>query len=68
MGAGDVANVLLVLIVGVLVSRRLVATQLSQRLERQAVEQDLEQARELQQHVLIPEPIHSSAFKVESAY
>ena len=68
LGAGDVANVLLVLIVGVLVSRRFVATQLSQRLERQTIEQDLERARELQQHVLVPEPIHSSVFKVESAY
>ncbi|MGI8773332.1 MAG: PP2C family protein-serine/threonine phosphatase [Acidobacteriaceae bacterium] len=41
---------------------------MSQRLERQAVEQELAQARELQQHVLIPEPVTSSLFTVETAY
>ena len=64
----DVAQVLLVLVVGVLVARRFLRSQVSQRLERQAVEQEMEQARELQQHVLIPEPVRSALFEVEVAY
>lgn len=64
----DVAHVLLVLVIAVLVARRFVGTQVAQRLERQAIEQDLQQARELQQHVLVPEPIRSDCFSVESAY
>jgi serine phosphatase RsbU (regulator of sigma subunit) len=64
----DVALVLLVLVTGALVIRRFVGSQVSQRLERQAVEQELEQARELQQHVLTPELVTSSFFTVETAY
>jgi hypothetical protein len=64
----DVALILLVLVTGALVIRRFVGSQVSQRLERQAVEQELEQARELQQHVLTPEPVTSSFFTVETAY
>lgn len=64
----DVALTLLVLVVGALAARRFLSSQVSQRLERQAVEQELEQARELQQHVLIPEPVASSLFAVETAY
>jgi hypothetical protein len=64
----DVALTLLVFVVGALVARRFLHSQISQRLERQAVEQELEQARELQQHVLTPEPVTSSFFIVETAY
>ncbi|HEY0795435.1 MAG TPA: SpoIIE family protein phosphatase [Acidisarcina sp.] len=64
----DVAYVLLVLVVSALVFRRFTSTQVAQRLQRQAVEQELEQARELQQHVLIPEPVTSALFAVETAY
>ncbi len=64
----DVALTLLVLVVGALVARHFVASQVSQRLERHTIDQDLEQARELQQRVLIPEPITSSLFAVETAY
>jgi serine phosphatase RsbU (regulator of sigma subunit) len=68
IGVKGVALILLVLVTGALVIRRFVSSQVSQRLERQAVEQELEQARELQQGVLIPEPITSSLFTVETAY
>ena len=68
VGVSDVAQVLLVLVVGILVARRFLGSQVSQRLERQAVEQEMEQARELQQHVLIPEPVKSPRFEVEVAY
>jgi hypothetical protein len=68
IGIDDIALFLLIVVIGVLVARRFLRSQVSQRLERQAVEQELEQARELQQHVLIPEPITSSLFTVESAY
>lgn len=64
----DVALVLLVIVTGALVLRRFVASQISQRLERQDIDREFEQARELQQHVLTPEPIRSSAFCVETAY
>jgi MFS family permease len=64
----DVSLVLLLLVVGALVARRFIGSQVSQRLERQAVDQELEQARELQQRVLVPEPVTSSTFTVESAY
>jgi serine phosphatase RsbU (regulator of sigma subunit) len=59
---------LLVLVTGALALRRFVASQISQRLERQNVDRELEQARELQQHVLTPEVIQSSLFTVETAY
>lgn len=68
VGIKDVAMTLLVLVVGALVGRRFLNSQVSQRLERQAVEQELEQARELQQHVLIPETVNSPVFRVETAY
>jgi hypothetical protein len=64
----DVALTLLVVVTGALVLRRFVGSQVSQRLERQMVDQELEQARELQQGVLVPEPISSSLFTVETAY
>jgi hypothetical protein len=64
----DFANLLLVLVTGALVARRFVSSQVSQRLERQTIDQELEQASELQQRVLIPEPITSALFAVETAY
>ncbi len=64
----DVAFVLLLLVIGALVARRFVNSQVAQRLERQSIDQDLEQASELQQRVLIPEPITSALFTVENAY
>jgi len=64
----DAAEVLLVLAVGALVLRRFLNTQVVQRLERQTIDQELEQARELQQHVLLPEHIQSTFFTVEMAY
>lgn len=64
----DVALVLLVLVTGALALRRFLASQISQRLERQDVDRELEQARELQQHVLTPEVVTSSSFTVETAY
>jgi serine phosphatase RsbU (regulator of sigma subunit) len=64
----DVALVLLVLVTGALAVRRFVGSQVSQRLERQTIDQELEQARELQQRVLVPEANTSSLYAVESAY
>jgi hypothetical protein len=64
----DPALVLLVLAVGALVLRRFVGAQVRRRLERQTIDQELEQARELQQHVLFPEPVQSKFFTVEMAY
>jgi serine/threonine protein phosphatase PrpC len=65
---GDISSLLLVLVVGALVARRFIASQVSQKLARRTVDQDLEQARELQQRVLIPEPIDSALFEVQTEY
>lgn len=65
---GDLALVLLVLVTGALAVRRFVGSQVSQRLERQTIDQELEQARELQQRVLVPEENTSPLFAVETAY
>jgi serine phosphatase RsbU (regulator of sigma subunit) len=64
----DVALVLLVLVTGALAVRRFIGSQVSQRLERQTIDQELEQARELQQRVLVPEENTSTLFAVETAY
>jgi hypothetical protein len=70
MGIGivDVASVAMVLVVGALVARRFIESQVSQRMVRQSIEQELDKARELQQHVLIPEPVRSALFAVDTAY
>jgi hypothetical protein len=64
----DLALLLMVLVVGALTSRRFLNTQVEQRLAQQEVEQEMEQARELQQRVLIPEPVESAMFRVETEY
>ncbi len=68
MDAGTGANIFMALILGVLLLRRFMRTRVAQELARQTIELDLEQARELQQHVLIPEEINSPSFTVESQY
>ena len=65
---GQIANILILLVIGALVMRRFLRTQASQERARQIVALDLEQARELQQRVLVPEVMHSPAFSVESEY
>jgi Stage II sporulation protein E (SpoIIE) len=68
VGVSDIASTLLIFVIGALVARRFLATQVAQNLARQSIDQDLEQARVLQQSVLMPEPIHSALFTVESVY
>jgi serine phosphatase RsbU (regulator of sigma subunit) len=64
----DAALVLLVLVTGALAVRRFIGSQVSQRLERQTIDQEMEQARELQQRVLVPEENTSTLFAVQTAY
>jgi len=64
----EIAMMALGLVVGVLTLRRFVRTQVRQGLERKAIAQDLEQARVLQQRVLVPEVIASKYFTVETEY
>ncbi|MGB7265365.1 MAG: SpoIIE family protein phosphatase [Terracidiphilus sp.] len=66
--AGSGSNILMALVLSVLVLRRHLRAQVALELARQSIELDLEQARELQQHVLIPEEIHSPSFTVEAQY
>jgi MFS family permease len=68
ISVGMVASVLMVMVIVALVLRRFLRTQVRQELSRQAVALDLEQARELQQRVLVPEVMHSPVFSVESEY
>ncbi|MGC8549886.1 MAG: SpoIIE family protein phosphatase [Acidobacteriaceae bacterium] len=65
---GDAAGFLLVIVLAVLVGRRFLRTRIEEQLRKQSMEQDLEQARALQQQVLVPEAIESSFFAVKTAY
>jgi len=63
-----IIRVLNLLVIGVLVLRRFVSSEVSRQLERDTIAQDLEQARQLQQRVLVPEVIESPVFRVETEY
>jgi hypothetical protein len=58
----------MVLVIGGLVTRRFLRTQMSRERARQIVALDLEQAQQLQQRVLVPEVLHSPAFSVETGH
>jgi hypothetical protein len=68
ISVGNIALALMVLVIGALVARRFLGSRVAERLERQTIDQELEQASELQQRVLVPEPIVSQLFTVETAY
>ena len=72
MGIGisiaSVSSTLMVLVICVLALRRFVRTQVREQLARQVIDQDLEQAKQLQQRVLVPATIESKFFSVESEY
>lgn len=68
IGIGDLADILMGLVVGVVALRRFVRTQVREGVIRKAIAQDLEQARQLQQKVLVPEAMESAVFKVEAEY
>ena len=65
---GNVVNFLTITIVFALALRRFMKTQVQETRERDAVTRDLEQAQQLQQRVLVPEAVTSSAFAVETEY
>lgn len=58
----------MVVVIGILVLRRLLRSQVKQELARQTIAQDLEQAQQLQQRVLIPEHMQSPFFSVQAEY
>ena len=68
ISVGNVAWILMVLVIGALVMRRFLRTRMSQERARQIVALDMEQAQQLQQRVLVPEVMHSPAFSVETEY
>jgi Stage II sporulation protein E (SpoIIE) len=68
IGIGDLADILMGLVVGVVALRRFVRTQVRTEVARKAIAQDLEQARQLQQRVLVPEPVASPHFAVDVEY
>ena len=66
--AGSLSSILTALIIGALFLRRLVRTNVERGLYRQTIERELEQARELQQRVLVADDLHSPSFTIESEY
>lgn len=60
--------ILMVLVIGVLVSRRFLQLRVGEEVARRAIHHDLEQAQLLQQRVLVPEALQSTYYSVESAY
>ena len=65
---GQSRNMLMVLVIATLALRRFVHTQVRQEVARKAIAQDLEQAQQLQQRVLVPETLASPFFTVETEY
>lgn len=63
-----IAQILMVLVIGALVLRRFLRTQVQEELDRQSVARELEQAQQLQQRVLVPEAVQSPFFSVEAEY
>jgi hypothetical protein len=68
ISVGNIASMLMLMVIGALALRRFVRTQVGQEVARKAVALDLEQAQQLQQRVLVPETLHSPSFSVESEY
>lgn len=64
----DLAAILMILVIGGLALRRFVRTQVREGVKRKAITQDLEQAQQLQQKVLVPEAVRSKCFTVEAEY
>ncbi len=62
------STILLALVIGGLFVRRMVQDRVRQELAHQALTNDLEQARELQQRVLVPEEVNTNCFAVETEY
>jgi serine phosphatase RsbU (regulator of sigma subunit) len=68
ISVGQIGTVLMVLVIGALALRRFLRTQVRQEVTRKAIAQDLEQAQQLQQRVLVPEAIDLPHFQVEAVY
>jgi hypothetical protein len=64
----DLEVILMILIVGVLALRRFLADREREVVERESIARDLEQARQLQQGVLVVEGVRSLTCSVEVAY
>jgi serine/threonine protein phosphatase PrpC len=64
----NLASIVMALVIGALVIRRFLHNRVTHELSRQSLQQELEQARELQQRVLVPENINSPSFSVEAEY
>jgi hypothetical protein len=65
---GNIAWITMVLVIGALVTRRFLRTQAGRARAAQIVALDMEQAKELQQRVLVPELLHSPSFSVQTEY
>jgi hypothetical protein len=68
VSAQSIVQLLLISGVGALAWRRFLHTRVRDELNRQALAQDLEQAQQLQQRVLVPETVPSPYFSIEAEY
>jgi Stage II sporulation protein E (SpoIIE) len=68
INTGDILYMLMIAVIGVLSLRRFLRNQVRDSLIRETEKQDLEQAQQLQQRVLVPDAFHSPAFSIESEY
>ena len=68
VGVGNLALLVMILTVGVLMQRRYFGNREVERLRQQTLAGELEQARELQLRVLVPEEIHLAHLQVQAEY
>ena len=64
----EIAIFIMVLTVAILMQRRYFGNRMAERLTQQSLAGELEQARELQLRVLVPEPIQIPHLQVQSSY
>jgi hypothetical protein len=68
ISAVNVEHIVMISVIGALAARRFLRSNLERELSHTIIERDLEQARELQRSVLVPESLHSPNFTVQAEY
>jgi serine phosphatase RsbU (regulator of sigma subunit) len=68
IGTSEICFILMLLIVGALSLRRFLSIRDRELIDRESIARDLEEARQLQQRVLVPENVHSDAYSVQVEY
>jgi hypothetical protein len=68
ISAVNVEHIVMISVIGALAAQRFLRSNVQRELSQTILERDLEQARELQQGVLVPESVHSPNFTIEVEY